>query len=620
MNRLFWQALKIAPALFAASLFAAGSATAQTITADKEAVNNTLQQINDYQKLDQGGLSQVTNVNQLRDVSPTDWAYEALRSLVDRYGCISGFPNQTYRGNQALSRYEFAAGLNSCLNQIERLIASQGAVGQEDLDTINRLTQEFEAELATIGGRVDELESRTAVLEDNQFSTTTKLNGEAIFALADAWGGGIDAVDTAELNLVNNPAFDLEDEDDIDEDFIEANIGDLDENGDFDDDDVALSLVGDFDGDGDLDEDDIEEFEDESEIDAQTTFSSRVRLNFDTSFFGEDRLRTRLEGGNITDFGTDVTGTDSGRLGFETNNDFNIEVTDLHYRFPVNDRIRVWVGPFGLDLDDIFVVSNPALESSGSGALSRFNRRNPIAFRGTEGAGAGANLDIIPDRVGVNVLYLAEDADSPEQGEGLFNGSFSAGAQLEVAPIDGLELTATYVRNYQTAGNVDQSGSTVSGNATEPFGQDTNTKANKVGLGASYELGERFVIAGWGGYSRVTGTLEGDDNNPNGNIWSWGANVSFLDLGKEGSQLTFAGGMLPKFTADLDNDENQAALQEGVTIDEDEDTSYIIEGFYRFPINDNIAITPGVYAIFNPNHVDTNDTVVVGAIRTTFKF
>ncbi len=77
------------------------------------------------------GMSQITNVQQLRDVSPTDWAYEALRSLVDRYGCISGFPNQTYRGSQALSRYEFAAGLNSCLNQIERLIASSNNMIQQ---------------------------------------------------------------------------------------------------------------------------------------------------------------------------------------------------------------------------------------------------------------------------------------------------------------------------------------------------------------------------------------------------------------------------------------------------------------------------------------------------------
>ena len=95
------------------------------------------QDINSYST----DFNQVTNVNQLRDVFPGDWAYEALRSLVARYGCIVGFPNQTYRGSQALSRYEFAAGLNSCLNQIERLIASSEAIVKEDLDTINRLGQ-----------------------------------------------------------------------------------------------------------------------------------------------------------------------------------------------------------------------------------------------------------------------------------------------------------------------------------------------------------------------------------------------------------------------------------------------------------------------------------------------
>ena len=69
-------------------------------------------------------LEQVTNVSQLRDVSPGDWAFEALRSLVERYGCIAGYPDGTYRGNRAMSRYEFAAGLNACLQQIERLLGS----------------------------------------------------------------------------------------------------------------------------------------------------------------------------------------------------------------------------------------------------------------------------------------------------------------------------------------------------------------------------------------------------------------------------------------------------------------------------------------------------------------
>ena len=64
--------------------------------------------------------AQVTNVRELQDVYPSDWAYEALRSLTERYGCISsGFPNGTYKGSKPLTRHEFAAGLNSCLNRIE---------------------------------------------------------------------------------------------------------------------------------------------------------------------------------------------------------------------------------------------------------------------------------------------------------------------------------------------------------------------------------------------------------------------------------------------------------------------------------------------------------------------
>ena len=599
MNRLFWQALKVAPVLFAASLFAAGEAGAQTVSTEKE-VNNTIEQINSYQQLGQDGLSQVTNVNQLRDVSPTDWAYEALRSLVDRYGCIAGFPNQTYRGSQALTRYEFAAGLNSCLNQIERLIASQGSVSQEDLDTITRLSQEFEAELATLGGRVDELESRTAVLEDNQFSTTTKLSGEGIFAFADAFGGGTD--------------FD---------DFVETTEGDLTGDDDFNDADLELFVLGqggDLDGDGVIDDEELDEFRDEfedDELDDETTFSSRVRLNFDTSFFGNDRLRTRLEGGNVARYDDDLTGTNSTRLGFDTNNDFDIEVTDLWYRFSPNERITALIGPYGLDLDDIFNVTNPMFESSGTGALSRFSRRNPLVFRGTESAGAGARVEVIPDRLGVNFGYLTDDAESPDNGEGLFNGSFSAGGQVVFNPFDAIELSATYVRSYQTASDVNLAGGTVGGLnqgfASAPF-DDTDTTANRIGAGVSVDIGERFVLAGFGGYADVEGLVDGVDNNPSGDIWTWGANASILDLGKEGSVLAIAGGMVPKFISDDAVPEGQVGLQE------DRDTSYLVEALYKFPLNDNILITPGAYAVFNPNHVDTNDTVYVGVIRTTFKF
>jgi hypothetical protein len=131
-------------------------------------------------------LNQVTNVSQLQDVQPGDWAYQALRGLVERYGCIAGYPDGTFRGNRALTRYEFAAALDTCLQQVQQLIDSGTAnlATKEDLETLRRLNQEFKGELATISERVGKLEEKTDFLEKNQFSTTTKLKGEGIFALS----------------------------------------------------------------------------------------------------------------------------------------------------------------------------------------------------------------------------------------------------------------------------------------------------------------------------------------------------------------------------------------------------------------------------------------------------
>jgi hypothetical protein len=90
-------------------------------------------QLDDSEQAQTDPMSQVTNVSQLRDVQPTDWAFEALRSLVERYGCIAGYPDGTFRGNRALSRYEFAAGLNACLAQIDILIQSNQRIPLEGI-------------------------------------------------------------------------------------------------------------------------------------------------------------------------------------------------------------------------------------------------------------------------------------------------------------------------------------------------------------------------------------------------------------------------------------------------------------------------------------------------------
>ncbi|MEH2250393.1 iron uptake porin [Nostoc sp.] len=136
-------------------------------------------------------MAQVTSVSQFSDVQPTDWAFQALQSLVERYGCIAGYPNSTYRGNRALTRYEFAAGLNACLDRVNELIATATGdlVNKQDLATLQKLQEDFSAELATLRGRVDTVEARSAELEANQFSTTTKLNGEVVIAIADVISG-----------------------------------------------------------------------------------------------------------------------------------------------------------------------------------------------------------------------------------------------------------------------------------------------------------------------------------------------------------------------------------------------------------------------------------------------
>ncbi|MEQ9551492.1 MAG: iron uptake porin [Coleofasciculus sp. G3-WIS-01] len=570
-----WKTLKISPALLGLSLFVTSNAYAavpnQTATSestvklnnplsemsveidslqiasdvspDLSPTNTTadpnrelLEQIQRYSgENNTESLDQVTSVGQLRDVSPGDWAYEALRSLVERYGCIAGYPDGTYRGNRALTRYEFAAGLNSCLQQIERLMVGDTPDGTE-LETLRRLIQEFEAELATLGARVDNLEGRVAFLEDNQFSTTTKLRGEVIFNLGSAFGD----------EKADNSGEDIED-----------NI----------------------------------------------TLSHRTRLNFDTSFTGEDRLRVRLQAGNTPEF-DEATGTEMARLGFEAASNNDVEVNDLYYRFPVGDNIRLFVGANGFDFNDIAEIHNPILESSGTGALNRFNRRNPFVFRTNAEQGVGANIKF-SDSLSLDLGYLTGESNSPADKDGLFDGDFTAISQLNLALGEKLDLGFAFGYSYYPGEDVNLSGSTGSLRAKEPFGEIA-TSALRFGIQGSLRLTPTINLAGWGGYidaEAEAGAREGD----NADLWTWVANVSFLDLGKEGAALSIMGGMPPKLT-NVDGG------------NEDEDTSFLIEAQYQYPLTDNILITPGAYVILNPNHDDGNDNIWVGTIRTTFSF
>ena len=185
MLNLKLNALLVSPAILGALVLGASSAKA-------EAQMTSVDALNQYSLEGKSAQAQVTSVSQLSDVKPTDWAFQALQSLVERYGCIAGYPDKTYRGNRAMTRYEFAAGLNACMDRVNDLIAASTAdmVKKEDLATLRKLQEQFAAELATLRGRVDALEAKTATLEKQQFSTTTKLAGEVIFALTQEFNRG----------------------------------------------------------------------------------------------------------------------------------------------------------------------------------------------------------------------------------------------------------------------------------------------------------------------------------------------------------------------------------------------------------------------------------------------
>jgi hypothetical protein len=209
-----FQQLLVAPA--ALGLLASGANAAEL----------NINGVSDYA----ASADQVTSVTQFSDVYPTDWAYQALSNLVDQYGCVAGYPNGTFRGNRAMTRYEAAALLNSCLDRVT-----------EVTDEVRRLIAEFETELAVLSGRVDGLEARVGELEATQFSTTTKLKGQADFFL-----GGVSYDDRTKCNT--------------------ASAG--------------------------------------SCTDDSLNMSYRYTLNLNTSFTGKDLLYTRLRTGNMSNVWT----------------------------------------------------------------------------------------------------------------------------------------------------------------------------------------------------------------------------------------------------------------------------------------------------------------------------
>lgn len=101
-------------------------------------------------------MAQVTNVSQLRDVQPTEWSYQAISNLVERYGCVAGFPNGTFQPGQPATRAQLAALTNACLDRISEF---QSAA---DAQLAAALRAEFAKEIGATNARVTALETAAA--------------------------------------------------------------------------------------------------------------------------------------------------------------------------------------------------------------------------------------------------------------------------------------------------------------------------------------------------------------------------------------------------------------------------------------------------------------------------
>ncbi|MDG2990824.1 iron uptake porin [Candidatus Synechococcus calcipolaris G9] len=510
-------------------------------------------------------LGQMTSVTQLSDVQPTDWAFQAVQSLVEKYGCVVGYPDGTLRGNRAVTRFELAAALNACLDVFSDRFATK-----EDLETARKLQEQFSAELTTLRGRVDSMEARTAQLEAQHFSTTTKLLGVTNMWFAGATGTGFSS---------NNP--------------------------------LAQAAFN----------------------NNNPVVQYRVNLNLLTSFTGKDLLATSLFAGNVPPLGTgfnlpgeivngipiaSAEGTLSTQFAANSNNQLYMAI--LRYSFPVTQKLRVdAVSNIGT-LFSIAPVLNPYLADSfaGTGALSAFGQGNAISALGG-GTGIGLNFQATP-QVDITAAYLSDFLSAPNPNKGFINGGYAALGQVTWRPTQQLGFAATYVHSYFLPGrfgfNYNALNITGTAVANTLAGQSRLTefpelfnlggvRVDSYGGQFTYQFSPKFTLSAWFGASYPTLIGQG-----NGEIFNYALTFAFPDMGRKGNLLGLVLGAEPylnRFTGGNPQPFNV-------------DVPLHLEAFYKYQVNDGISVTPGFIILTAPNQDNNNPAVLIGNIRTTFTF
>ena len=98
------------------------------------------------------GVTSAFAANPFSDVTPQDWAYKAVAQLASQ-GVVNGYPDGTFQGQNNITRFEMA-------QMVAKAMVRQGRVDAEQNAIINRLANEFSAELNNLGVRVSTLENK----------------------------------------------------------------------------------------------------------------------------------------------------------------------------------------------------------------------------------------------------------------------------------------------------------------------------------------------------------------------------------------------------------------------------------------------------------------------------
>jgi len=460
-------------------------------------------------------LEQMRSVDELSDVQPTDWAYQALKSLVEKYGVIAGYSDGTFRGDRSLSRYEFAATLSKVMLWMEEYLAKADfAEMREDFATLRRLQESYKQILANQRELITKLEALTSRLEQQQFSTTTKFSGQVVSGLTDG-------------------------------------------------------------------------------SNANTTLPTRIRLDFNTSFTGQDLLRTQLEAGNNggdsiskqqTTRGPNFLGTngilaDGGGLDYvEVPN--TARLSKLYYTFQPLQNVNLTVGA-RLNPRD-FIDYNSFANDSLKNFNSSFFMNNPLIVQNQVdrpgGAGAAVSWQL-GDKSPfiVRALYVATDAGEPTDGFGLFGGRNQGTVELEYT-----------FRNLVT--RLQYTSATVN-----------RTAINAGGVNVEWAFTRQFAVFGRVGVGHYSGfnSLLQQNLSLTPVTWSFGGTIREIFI--PGSVAGLAIGQ-PFIEGDIGN-----ATQTNVEL------------YYSFDLNDRISFSPAFLIVANPNNRNTG-TIFEWVVRLVYAF